>query len=171
GYDLYWKNSISGQFALWKLSSSGSLLSGSLLSYTHFLQAETDHQVDLDRDGSTGLTFSPGLTPINDVNLGTTPLGYAISVGSGSPISITWNGGQVASHSNPGAGWLALAAARTNSGYDLYWKNSISGQFALWNLNASGVLTSSRLLSSSLNLNAIDTTAAAAPVISTSAIT
>ena len=53
----------------------------------------------------------------------------------------------VASDSNPGIGWPATAAAQNNDGYSLYWQNSSSNQFALWNLDAAGNLTTASSLS------------------------
>jgi hypothetical protein len=68
--------------------------------------------------------------------------------GSGAPIQISYPGGN-ASPSNPGNGWIAVAAAPNSSGYALYWRNSSSGQTARWELNAAGAYQAGLLLSAS----------------------
>ena len=84
--------------------------------------------------------YSPGYATINDLNLGTTPSGYALKSGTTAPIQITFSG-QFASAANPGVGWRAIAAAANGSDYDLYWRNTTSSQFARWTLNSSGALS------------------------------
>jgi len=157
GYELFWKNSGSGQFASWVLNGSGSLVAGALLSAAELYAAETRLSADLDGDGKNGLVFSSTKT-IGSVAFGSAQLGYAIKDGSNAAIPITFSG-QNASASNPGGGWTAFAAAAAPGGYSLYWRNSLSGQFARWDLNASGalssgsVLTTSQLISDELSLD------------------
>jgi hypothetical protein len=148
GYELFWKNSNSGQFVRWILDSNGALSSGALLSTSELLLAETRLNTDLNADGSTGLSFSTSPLTIGAVTLGSTQLGYAIKNGNASPIQISFSG-QFASSANPGAGWSALAAAATGSGFELFWKNSNSGQFVRWILDSNGALSSGALLSTS----------------------
>jgi serralysin len=147
GYELYWKNSNSAQFARWTLGSNGDLISGMVLSLADLLAGETSLGYDLNTDGSTGLTFSAGGVTLNGVNLGSTALGYALKAGAASPVQITYSG-QYASAENPGGGWSAIAAAPTaGGGYQLYWKNTGSSQYARWNLDGDGSLIDGRLLS------------------------
>ncbi|KAF0653268.1 protease, partial [Cyanobium sp. Copco_Reservoir_LC18] len=159
GYDLYWRNSVSGQYARWNLNSSGAFIGGEALTLNQFLQAETSLNADLDGDGSTGLLYTAGARTINGVNLGSTQLGFAIRQGSGAPIQVSISG-QFTSASNPGAGWTPLAAAATAGGYDLYWRNSVSGQLARWNLDSTGafvgggVLSPNQFLQAETSLNA-----------------
>ncbi|WP_201295788.1 hypothetical protein, partial [Cyanobium sp. Copco_Reservoir_LC18] len=145
GYDLYWRNSVSGQLARWNLNSSGAFVGGDVLTPNQFLQAESSLNADLDGDGSTGLLYTAGARTINGVNLGSTQLGFAIRPGAGAPIQVSISG-QLASASNPGAGWSPLAAAATAGGYDLYWRNSVSGQLARWNLNSTGAFIGGSVL-------------------------
>ncbi|MFZ0407347.1 MAG: CAP domain-containing protein [Cyanobium sp.] len=150
GYDLYWKNA-NGTYAKWILNSSAALTSGSVISTSDFLQAETNLATDLDGDGKTGFSFLPSST-IGNIQFGSTQFGYAFKDGTASPIQITYptpsNPNQIASPSSPGANWVAVAAAAAGSAYSLYWKNSVTLQFARWTLNASGLLTSSATLTS-----------------------
>jgi hypothetical protein len=92
------------------------------------------------------MVFVPGSATINGLSLSLTELGYALQFGSSAPIPITFSG-QFASPSNPGGTWSPIAAAALASGYDLYWKNGTSGQFARWTLNSAGALSSSAFLS------------------------
>ena len=145
GYDLYWKNSITSQFVRWNLNSTGALTTGTLLSSANLYAAESSLNADLDKDGITGLPFIAGTATIKGVNLGTTPLGYGIKVATSPAIPVTVSG-QNASASNPGSGWNALAAAPSANGFQLYWKNVNTNQFARWNLGSSGTMTSASLL-------------------------
>ena len=78
------------------------------------------------------------------VAFGTTDLGYAIQLNSGSPIQITFSGTN-ASDNAPGAGWSGIGAAVDGSGYNVYLKNT-NGTYAMWNSNASGVVTGGKAL-------------------------
>jgi len=147
GYELYWKNSITSQFVRWNLNSTRALTTGTLLSTAELLTAESNIGFDLNADGVTGLVYTPGSTTINGVNLGSNPLGYAIKNGTATPLQVSF-AGQFASPTNPGAGWAPIAATAEASGYDLYWKNSITSQFVRWNLNSTGALSTGTLLSS-----------------------
>jgi hypothetical protein len=159
GYELYWRNGGTSQYARWSLSSTGAVSSSAMLTPQQFFQTERSLDRDLDRDGITGLAYTAGSTTIDGVNLGSNALGYALRSGSGSPIQVTISG-NVASASNPGAGWRAIAAVGSGSGYELYWRNGGTSQYASWILSSTGVLTSSALLSSTqfvrreTNLNA-----------------
>ncbi|MCP9781698.1 hypothetical protein KBY83_00005, partial [Cyanobium sp. WKJ7-Wakatipu] len=126
GYDLYWKNT-NGSYAKWFLNSSAAQTSSAVISTAAFLQDETNLNVDLDGDGTTGLSFTPTKT-VGAVQFGSTQLGYAIKNGAASPFQVSFSG-QFASSANPGAGWSALAAAATGNGYELFWKNSVTGQY------------------------------------------
>jgi hypothetical protein len=97
--------------------------------------------------GPQAMTFTPGPLTIQGVNLGSTALGYALRSGSGVPVQVSF-AGQFASASNPGAGWQAIAALASGSGYELYWRNgnSPASQYARWSLNSSGAVSSSATL-------------------------
>ena len=126
------------------LDATGNLSSGAILSTSELLIAETRLNTDLNGDSSTGLSFSASTLTIGTVTLGTNQLGYAIKNGAATPLQVSFSG-QFASSANPGAGWNAIAAASTVSGYDLYWKNT-NGTYAKWALNSSAALTTGTLL-------------------------
>ncbi|MFN9695579.1 MAG: hypothetical protein ACK550_17580, partial [Synechococcaceae cyanobacterium] len=147
GYNLYWRNSGSGEVVVWELNSSGAYSSGLLLSAAQLNNEEYSLSRDLNNDG-----YIAGATTNKGVNLGSTSLGYALRNGGGSPIQITFPGGN-ASASNPGSGWGATAISGSATGYNLYWRNSGSGDVVLWQLNSGGAYTSGQLLSSSQLIN------------------
>jgi hypothetical protein len=130
----------------WTLNSSGALSGGGSLSTQELLTAETALNYDINQDLIIGSAYTPGSATINGLNLGNTSAGYALRSGSAAPIQITFSG-QFASASNPGVGWSAIAAAANGSGYDLYWRNTTSSQFARWTLNSSGALSGGGSLS------------------------
>jgi hypothetical protein len=148
GYDLYWKNSSSNQFARWNLNSSAELITANLLSTADLYDAESSFNTDLNGDSITGLPFTGGIAIINGIDLGTSPLGYAIKPSNNSPVTVTYSG-QNASTSFPGGGWSAIAAAASPGGFQLYWRNITTDQYALWNLGNNGSYSSGTLLSQS----------------------
>jgi hypothetical protein len=113
-----------------------------LLSTIELLRVEKTLNTDLDRDGTNGFTFASTRT-IGTVVLGNWQQGYALKVGSGNPIPITYSGLN-ASATSPGAGWSAIAATATATGYDLYFKNS-NGSYAVCDLDANGIYTAGKL--------------------------
>jgi serralysin len=156
GYAFFWRNSGSGQTARWDLNSSGAYTSGTLLSAAQLISEEANLNLDLNGDG-----YTSGARTINGVNLGSTSLGYALRSGTGSPIQVTYPGG-IASASNPGNNWVALAAAPipSSTGFAFYWRNNSSGDTARWDLNPSGayqtgtLLTASQLINEEVAINA-----------------
>jgi putative component of toxin-antitoxin plasmid stabilization module len=141
GYRLYWRHNDSQQMAVWTLNASGVYTSGSLLSASQLFNEEANLNLDLNIDG-----YISGPSTINGVNLGATFLGYALLQAGGTPLQVTYPGGN-ASISNPGNGWSAVAAAANGAGYRFYWRNTTTQQVALWNLDASGSYQSGGFLS------------------------
>ena len=147
GFSLYWRNSLSNQFARWTLDPAGALSGGGLLSIAELLSAESSLNLDLNTDGAIGLAYTPGPITLNGLNLGSNALGYALRSGTAAPIQISYPGGN-ASAANPGNGWSAIAAApASGAGFSLYWRNSLSNQFARWTLDPAGALSGGGLLS------------------------
>ena len=101
--------------------------------------------------GQTGLQFgtippAQSVRTIGNVSLGQTQLGYALLVGSGTPVQITNAGANANASTVPD--WTPLGVvAGANSTYTLYWRNASSGQYAVWVLNAQGAVSSGRLAS------------------------
>jgi hypothetical protein len=154
GYEIFWKNAVTGQDARWVLDARGNYSSGALLSTPELLLAENRLNTDLNKDSITGVGILNTFTStINGLSLGNTSFGYALQSGTNSAIPISLFG-QLVSASNPGSGWSTIAATSSSTGYDLYWKNAVSGQFARWNLNSNGAYTSGGLLSNLELINA-----------------
>lgn len=89
-----------------------------------------------------------GQVVVQDTKLSQNTFGYVIQSNE-TLKQITYTGG-VASHSNPGAGWVGVAAtpdADGSNGFDLYWENTAFNQYALWNLDSSGTLLTGSVLS------------------------
>jgi 2',3'-cyclic-nucleotide 2'-phosphodiesterase/3'-nucleotidase/5'-nucleotidase len=154
GFAFYWRNSASQQVARWNLNPSGIYESGVVLSANLILSEEASLGLDLNSDG-----YTAGPSTLNGLNLGTTAAGYALRSGNATPIQVT-DAGANASASNPGNGWIAVAASPSaGGGASLYWRNSISQQVRLWALDATGVnqsdvsLSPSQLASAEANLN------------------
>jgi len=145
GYQVYWRNSVTLQYSRWILNASGALATSSILSPADLYASESSINHDLNRDGITGLPFTPAGATIGGLSLGTTPFGYALQPAGGAVIPVTYSGVN-ASPSNPGGNWIAVAAASAGSGFDLYWRNTITSQFSRWSLNSSGLLGSFSLL-------------------------
>jgi 2',3'-cyclic-nucleotide 2'-phosphodiesterase (5'-nucleotidase family) len=145
GYQVYWRNSVTLQYSRWILNASGALATSSILSPADLYASESSINHDLNRDGITGLPFTPAGATIGGLSLGTTPFGYALQPAGGAVIPVTYSGVN-ASPSNPGGNWTAVAAASAGSGFDLYWRNTITSQFSRWSLNSSGLLGSFSLL-------------------------
>jgi subtilase family serine protease/alpha-tubulin suppressor-like RCC1 family protein len=143
GYALYWRTNSVGPVARWDLDSSGVYTSGLLLSAAQLIEEEALLHLDLNLDGYTSV-----VTSFDGVNLGLTSLGYALLQGNGTPLQVSYPGGN-ASASNPGDGWLAVAATTSDSGYALYWSHAASGQAARWELDRYGAYTSGAFLSAS----------------------
>jgi predicted transcriptional regulator len=146
--ELIWKNSKTGQFASWKLDANGVFIKGDLLSQTGLLDLEDNLGSDINDDNAAGWNFQNG-KQIQGLTLLTNDLAYAIKKSDGSIVKVTFNNGQLASKDNPGAGWQAIAAApsKSDTQIELIWKNSKTGQFASWKLDANGVFIKGDLLS------------------------
>ena len=103
--------------------------------------------LDITGDGRIGVPLNQftSVRTVGGVEFGTFPAGYAVRTGgaNGQVIPVTF-GGAVASTSNPGAGWAAVVARSSGSGYEVIWRHAQSGTHAAWTLNAAGAWTGGR---------------------------
>ncbi|QNJ25125.1 peptidase family S8 protein [Synechococcus sp. SYN20] len=150
GSTLYWRNSTNNTYASWDLNAAGALVTGRGLSAAELYQAEVGLGFDITGDLAVGLSFSDAPISSNGgINLGLIAqagFGYGIQVGAGELTPISFAGG-FAGPSNPGAGWQAIAAGRSDVNLELYWQNRST--FAKWDLTSDGQLISGELLSGS----------------------
>ena len=151
GFDMYVKNTITGQYVKWILDTKGAIVGGAFLTSAQELQEETTIGYDINGDGTTGLTYTAGSATIGSVNLGTTQLGYAIKKGLSTSVQVTYNGDYI-SPTFPGAGWVGLAAAVDGTGFDMYVKNTITGQYVKWILDTKGAIVGGAFLTSAQEL-------------------
>ncbi len=141
GYNLYVININTPETLRWQLDSSGAFVSGGPISPSQLASDEANLKRDLNGDG-----FISGPSTIADLTLGITSQGYALRKGDGAPVQVSWPGGN-ASANSPGNGWAATAAIAFGTGSTLYWQNQASGQWARWQLDASGAYQSGLFLS------------------------
>lgn len=135
GYDVLWKIPGQDQYTVWSTDSSGNYIAnivGVVPGSSSALQAlESVFHQDINGDGiaaietrgSTSLFQSGGGYRLNDVGSGSGPQlkyqGSAVSVGQFSPF-------------------VAIAAEKTATGYDVAWKMPGQDQYTVWSTDSSG---------------------------------
>jgi hypothetical protein len=140
------KDTVSGQFSIWNVNSSGNYISnivGIAPGSSSAVQAQEPafHQ-DLNGDGIIGAPSAPPPSSTTIESVGTTTLVqvgnnyYLNPAGGGTGPVLSYNGTPVV----PGQynGYLPYAAEATASGYVVAFKDTVSGQFSIWNVNSSG---------------------------------
>jgi serralysin len=145
GYEVAWENGSADQYTVWNTDSSGNFLSDTLgvvsgIDYA-FESLEPSFHQDLNHDGLIGLPKTViadnGTTSLTEV--GNRFFLYADS-NPGSGPSLKYAGADVvAGEFGP---WTPMGAAVTASGYEVAWKNAGADQYAVWNTDGSGNLSS-----------------------------
>jgi hypothetical protein len=149
GYEVFWSHAAAGAYVTWTLDGTGARTSGRVLALSEIHAIESQVNLDITGDGRIGVpavAFTSQRT-VGAVEFGTIASGYALRVGgaNGQVIPVTFNGAN-ASASNPGAGWAAVAARQSGSGYEVIWRHSQAGAYVTWTLDGGGVRTSGRVL-------------------------
>jgi hypothetical protein len=149
GYEVFWSHGAAGAYVTWTLDGTGARTSGRVLALSEIHAIESQVNLDITGDGRIGVpavAFTSQRT-VGAVEFGTIASGYALRVGgaNGQVIPVTFNGAN-ASASNPGAGWAAVAARQSGSGYEVIWRHSQAGAYVTWTLDGGGVRTSGRVL-------------------------
>jgi serralysin len=143
GYDIAWKDPTTGQFTFTTADSNGNYTSN-LSSWvpgtsTTAETLETTFHQDFNGDGVTGMPAAAviqvdGSTSLvqlgNNYGLYTNGAGPTIKIG-GAPVAV----GQL-DHTVP------IGAIQTAAGYDIAWKDSITGQFTFTTADSDGNYTS-----------------------------
>ncbi|QPF90257.1 Ig-like domain-containing protein [Bradyrhizobium commune] len=172
GFDVAWKNIITGAYTVWTTDSNGNFTSN-LLSNVSGTSAslqsiETLFQQDLNGDGvigshsatssgisgaavNAGTADTSGTTSGTTAGLlesaGTTSLtqsGNYLHLSSGSTEVVLKSGG-AAYAMGPTSTWTAIGAEATSSGYDVAWKNIYTGAYTVWATDSNGNFTSNLL--------------------------
>lgn len=158
GYLVAWKIPSTGQFAIWNTDSNGNFVTNYLnkVSGTDpaLESSETLFHQDLNGDGVIGIPATAGTSPTTIVGTtieasGSTSL-IAVdknfllaSMAAGSGPTLKYGGAAVV----PGqfGVWTPVAVEQTSTGYDVAWKISATGEFAVWTTDSNGNYTSNLL--------------------------
>jgi serralysin len=144
GYDVAWKDSVSGQYSIWSTDSSGnfiSFLTGAVSGAGATLESyEPLFHQDLNGDGVIGVPVVAGSTTIE--SLGSTSLivvgtnYYLDSISTGTGPMLKYGGApQIV---GAAGSWSPFGAEATSTGYDVAWKDSVSGQYSIWSTDSNG---------------------------------
>ncbi|KWV46858.1 hypothetical protein AS156_20745 [Bradyrhizobium macuxiense] len=150
GYDIAWKDSVSGNFAVWTSDSNANFVSKILPNVTGTSSAlESIEQVfhqDLNGDGVIGIPTVtvaqiPATTSIEAS--GTTSLdklgsNYLLDTIGGSSEGPTLKYAGAAVVAGQFGTWSPVGAEATSSGYDVAWKDSVSGNYSVWTTDSNG---------------------------------
>ena len=166
GYDVAWKDSVSGQYSVWSTDSNGNYLSnlvGQVAGTNTSLEAlETTFHQDLNGDGTIGVpipttTVIEALGSTSLVQVGSNYDLEAIGTGSGPELKIS---GAAVVAGQYGT-WAPIGAEQTAGGYDVAWKDPVSGQYSVWSTDSNGNYLSNlvgQVAGTNTTLEALETT-------------
>jgi Ca2+-binding RTX toxin-like protein len=152
GYDVAWKDSASGQYAVWTTDRYGNFVSKILNnvsgSSSSFQSIEPVFHQDLNGDGVIGvppLSAPPAPTTAIEAS-GATSLdklgsNYLLDAIGGSQGPTLKYGGAAVVAGQFGS-WSPVAAEATSGGYYVAWKDSVSGQYSAWSTDSNGNFSS-----------------------------
>ena len=146
GYEVALKDSASGDYTVWNTDASGNVVSdtiGHVTGTSTGLEAlEPSFQQDLNGDGVIGIPAQPatviesfGLTSLVEVGANY----YLDSISSGSGPELKLGGVSVVVGQST---WAPIGAEQTAGGYEVALKDSASGDYTVWNTDASGNVVS-----------------------------
>ncbi len=135
GYDVAWKDPATGLYSAWATDNAGNYVSN-LLGHVAGSNAtlkslETIFQQDLNGDGAMGLPAATAIESFGATKLSVVGGSYyldAISSGIGPVLKLS---GTAVASGQYGT-WAPIAAEQTTSGYDVVWKDSVSGLYSAW---------------------------------------
>ena len=146
GYDVAWKDVATGQYAVWTTDSSGNFIAstGAIAGTSTTLETyETTFNQDLNGDGVIGIPTrviqTDGSTSLVEVGSNY----FLDPVGGSSGPELKFFGAAVVPDAGQFAGWVAIGAVQTSSGYDVAWKDDATGQYSVWTTDSSGNYVSS----------------------------
>ncbi len=141
GYDIVWKDPVSGHYAAWSVDSNGNYLSnviGTVSATSTALEAlETTFNQDLNGDGQIGI---PKVVIQTDGSTALTQVGnnfFLDNTGSGSGPELQYKG--VAVTVGEFGTTMPIGAVQVaGGGYDVAWKDSVSGHYTAWSTDSNG---------------------------------
>ena len=150
GYEVAWKETISGDYQISTTDSGGNIVSSTaLMSGSSVESYEPSFHQDLNGDGTIGPTATvieaDGTTSLvqsgNDY--------FLEPVGGSSGPELSYAGAPV-TVGEFGSNWVLLGAEQTANGYEVAWKETNSGDFQVSTTDSSGnILSSTALMSPS----------------------
>ena len=164
GYDVVWKDPVSGLYTAWSVDSNGNYLSnliGTVSGTSTALEAlETTFNQDLNGDGQIGI---PKVVIQTDGSTALTQVGnnfFLDNTGSGSGPELQYKGvavtvGEFGTTTPIGAVQVA------GGGYDVVWKDPVSGLYTAWSTDSNGNYLSNLIgtvSATSTALEALETT-------------
>jgi Ca2+-binding RTX toxin-like protein len=142
GYEVLWTNPSSNKYDVWKVDTSGNLVSS---IKAKLWEDEQKFNLDLNGDGDTGLQLVEAIGNVHLKHGDNTYNGapqYYIVDGNNDPIGLTNAGAS----SGPASvvGWSATQViANESEGYEVLWTNPSSNKYDVWKVDTSGNLVSS----------------------------
>jgi hypothetical protein len=143
GYDVAWKDPASGQYTIWSTDTNGNYIANIIGvvpgSNTDLKSVETTFNQDLNGDGVIGvLVTTTAIESFGSTKLVQVGSNYFLNgVSSGTGPELKYNGAPVVT-GQYGAGWAPIGAEATGSGYDVAWKDTVSGQYTVWSTDNNG---------------------------------
>ena len=144
GYDVAWRNTSTGQYTVWTTGSNGNYTAnatgGSVSGTSYALESmEPIFQQDLNRDGAIGPTQkviqTDGSTSLTEV----ANLYFYLESSGGTGPALKYSGANVAA--GEFGSWTPIGAIEAASGYDVAWKNTVTGQYTVWTTDTNGNYT------------------------------
>ncbi|MBY0320221.1 MAG: hypothetical protein K2X72_15970 [Reyranella sp.] len=153
GYEIVWKNGNADQYILWTVDGGGhwtsqsAVVSGSDLSLE---TAELAFHQDFNADGTIGL-ITAAIETSGATRLDQVANAFFLHDGGGSGPSLKYAGADVVA--GQFGAWTPLGAEKTESGYQVVWKNGNADQYILWTVDSAGHWTSQSAVVSGSSLS------------------
>jgi len=148
GYDVAWKDTSTGQYTVWTTDSNGNYTGnatgGSVSGTSSALESmELMFQQDLNNDGVIGppqkVIQTDGSTSLSEV----ANLYFYLEGSGGTGPALKYSGANVTA--GEFSGWTPIGATETASGYDVAWKNTVTGQYTVWTTDTNGNYTANAI--------------------------
>ncbi len=135
GFTVLWEDPIGG-YALWETDNNGNYLSSYDFQEAEFNHVEARFAMDFNGDGGIGLIEDNGAYELSVDETGM----YQISNGVGAPVVLKIGTSDIGPRTF--AGWSALQAEATATGFTVLWQDPTGG-YAVWDTDVTGTYQSS----------------------------